>query len=634
MSSVHILQVIVCENTIRNQMSHLLGPAFLAWFRMGNLRGWPPRRNQQKIGLTQHWFRKQLVMTFKIISKCIEYGINVILPGFSGHIPSQFIKYRNDKKYYDGKKWFGMPSDFTNVKFLDATNDFYVELGLQYQSIQFDMLSSFLQINQTLFLWLDQFNELTPKSSNASYLTKSGQNQLKSLHFYKYFASAKQIKWTIQGWMFVHMRNFWTNDRIKSYLQSIKSDDILILDLIAEKQSVAKQSNAFFGHDYVWCFLHNFGGGHGLSGNLKNIFDKLLQHQTNNDMNWKGIGVSMEGINQNYILYDAVLSHSFDIDSTSEHKMESFIEKYVKSRYGKQIYDEKNNKILQIWHDLISIFYTSSNAKWSVTRSLITKRPRNRMISCDADLTEFVFSDNVFRVILSTQNQKKSADGFQTSLIEYTVCKEYAIWTDLLLFVRSLSMNAICSMHTLANDVAEITRQFLSDLFQQIYCLISNNEKENERLQPIMLQIIDDSDKILSDFEYFRLDFWINSARKYGLDEEERDYMELNARNLITRWGPNGEINDYSAREWNGLLTNYYKKRWKIYFDGGDVNEFEKQWQYETIDQLIDVNPNNYAKNGDFKQFYVYIFEMYEKYKALMTLIPSNTPTNNCLNPI
>eukprot|EP01084_Bolivina_argentea_P096743 173915_1 len=50
---------------------YFVGPAFLAWFRMGNLRGWPPYINknnkQQMIGLTQHWFKQQLILTYKTI---------------------------------------------------------------------------------------------------------------------------------------------------------------------------------------------------------------------------------------------------------------------------------------------------------------------------------------------------------------------------------------------------------------------------------------------------------------------------------------------------------------------------------------------------------------------------------------
>ena len=41
----------------------------------------------------------------------------------------------------------------------------------------------------------------------------------------------------------------------------------------------------------------------------------------------------------------------------------------------------------------------------------------------------------------------------------------------------------------------------------------------------------------------------------------------FSAKNQITLWGPHGEINDYSAREWNGVVGDYYYGRWKLYID-------------------------------------------------------------------
>ena len=64
---------------------------------------------------------------------------------------------------------------------------------------------------------------------------------------------------------------------------------------------------------------------------------------------------------------------------------------------------------------------------------------------------------------------------------------------------------------------------------------------------------------------YASLDKWIEEARSLGVTDEQKDYYEKNARNLITTWG--GSLNDYASRAWAGLLENYYSRRWDIYFD-------------------------------------------------------------------
>ena len=627
--------------------TYFVGPAFLAWFRMGNLRGWPPFNRQtmngdkyRAVGVSKNWLKQQLILTYKIMARCIELGIDMILPGFSGHVPTSFVGKVKNVNFYDGSRWFGMPNELTNLKFLDATDEFYVEIGLKYQKIQYDMISSFLNIkhnakdindNQehTIFLWLDQFNELTPKSSELSYLQKSGENQLKSLQLKEYydtsFKGKVKIKWTIQGWMFVHMRRFWDNPKIEAYFKGIKSDDILILDLIAEKGSTAGASHDFFKHDHVWCFLHNFGGGHGLSGNLENIFQTLSNLKSTQNM--KGIGISMEGIHNNPILYHAVLYHSYHVDQASDNKDSDnqmiYLKQYICSRYGMIIYNFNDNEILQIWQKLVNVLYKSAKGKWSVTRSLIVKKPSKGLVS---DKPEFVYKYGKFKVMQDIS--KKTATGFQTTAIDYPVCDLLRITHELIQFVQIIlkseqDKKIVLISDTFANDVAEIMRQSLSDIFQQIYLLWKNESKDDEikkEFEKYMLDIIDDTDEILSDFKYFRLDEWIKNARKFGVDQQEKDYFELNARNLVTRWGPNGEINDYSSREWNGLMKDYYKQRWKILFDGGNINKFENDWQYLNDKWVVSAD-NSYLQTGNYDTFYKKILKIFKKYSDLVNCV-------------
>jgi hypothetical protein len=64
-------------------------------------------------------------------------------------------------------------------------------------------------------------------------------------------------------------------------------------------------------------------------------------------------------------------------------------------------------------------------------------------------------------------------------------------------------------------------------------------------------------------------------------------------------WGPNGEISDYAAKPWSGLLRDYYHGRWRIYLESlvesvragvplddgmymARLMAFEKQWNNAT----------------------------------------------------
>ena len=51
-------------------------------------------------------------------------------------------------------------------------------------------------------------------------------------------------------------------------------------------------------------------------------------------------------------------------------------------------------------------------------------------------------------------------------------------------------------------------------------------------------------------------------AKEVGGDESN---FLFNAKNQITLWGPHGEINDYSTRQWNGVVGDYHFHRWTEY---------------------------------------------------------------------
>lgn len=113
-----------------------------------------------------------------------------------------------------------------------------------------------------------------------------------------------------------------------------------------------------------------------------------------------------------------------------------------------------------------------------------------------------------------------------------------------------------------------------------------------------MIQLLTDIDSVLLTNENFRLSTWIESARAWAHGHKEQEsFFEYNARNQITLWGPNGEISDYAAKQWGGLLSSYYVPRWRIFVEylkttpavsynatalQDKLFEFETKWQKKT----------------------------------------------------
>lgn len=81
----------------------------------------------------------------------------------------------------------------------------------------------------------------------------------------------------------------------------------------------------------------------------------------------------------------------------------------------------------------------------------------------------------------------------------------------------------------------------------------------------LVYDLLPELDRLLSSDGHFLLGVWLEQARSLGLDEQEAQLYDLNARNQITLWGPDGNILDYASKEWAGLIEDYYSQRWGLF---------------------------------------------------------------------
>src|ERR1019366_4777499 len=83
-----------------------------------------------------------------------------------------------------------------------------------------------------------------------------------------------------------------------------------------------------------------------------------------------------------------------------------------------------------------------------------------------------------------------------------------------------------------------------------------------------MLALLNDMDMLLATNQNCLLGDWIESARKLGVTEKEKNYYEQDARKIITVWGePGRDLTDYANRSLAGLTKTYYRQRWKMFID-------------------------------------------------------------------
>ena len=151
--------------------------------------------------------------------------------------------------------------------------------------------------------------------------------------------------------------------------------------------------------------------------------------------------------------------------------------------------------------------------------------------------------------------------GKESRKIKYEPGDLLAVW-DHLLAVEKVTTDAM------AIDLVWVGRQLLGDLFlvekQALDAAYNQGDKDGVfEHSNTMFELLSDIDALNGHHPQATLATWLQQALDMGTTPQLKDYYEMNARRLITTWG--GSLNDYACRCWNGLVWDYYTKRWEIY---------------------------------------------------------------------
>ena len=125
-------------------------------------------------------------------------------------------------------------------------------------------------------------------------------------------------------------------------------------------------------------------------------------------------------------------------------------------------------------------------------------------------------------------------------------------------------------------DLVDIGRQTMVNLFYDLQTMFTlaylkygqgklNSSDEILALSTAMIDLLIDLDSLLGSDTNFLLGHWIADARATAPVPSLADNLEFNARNQITMWGPNENIEDYAGKEWSGQVKDYYGGRWSLF---------------------------------------------------------------------
>ncbi|EPS59011.1 hypothetical protein M569_15800, partial [Genlisea aurea] len=155
----------------------------------------------------------------------------------------------------------------------------------------------------------DTFNENTPPTNDPAFISSLGSAVYNAMSK----ANADAV-WLMQGWLFYSDSSFWKPPQMKALLHSVPFGKMIVLDLFADVKPIWKTSSQFYHTPYIWCMLHNFGGNIEMYGVLDAVASGPINARTSSNSTMVGVGMCMEGIEQNPVVYELMSEMAFRHD--------------------------------------------------------------------------------------------------------------------------------------------------------------------------------------------------------------------------------------------------------------------------------------------------------------------------------
>lgn len=517
--------------------SYFVGPAHLPWMRMGNISGIDGPLNAD-------WHADQIALQHKILGRMRSLGMKPICPGFPGFIPEAFKRIYPDlkiiKTHWGGAfhNWMISPEEplFSKIA-KEFINEWEKEFG------------------KNDYYLVDSFNEMDipfPEKGNPERYEMAAHYGEKVYESIK--AANPKATWVMQGWMFGYQRHIWDYETLGALVSRVPDDKMLLLDLAVDynKHFWCSEVNwefykGFYNKQWVYSVIPNMGGKTGMTGVLDFYANGHLEAlSSSNKGRLLAHGLAPEGIENNEVLYELVTDAGW---SSSRIDVKEWLEKYSLNRYGKV-----SGSLLKSWDYLLKSCYGTftdhPRFKWQMRPGMV----RNGTIN---------ISDDYFKgleMFINSADSLKDSPLFRVDLAEMTA-------------------------HYLGGKAEILTGQI-----EQEYLLGDTLQAKflQSRFRTVMLGM----DALLGQHPLFRLDRWLDFAKKAARSDRQLEQYLTNARRIVTIWGP--PVDDYSARIWSGLIKDYYLERWNHYYElrnfgqPFDMVEWERSWVEDNYDRKLE----------------------------------------------
>ena len=273
------------------------GCAFTAWWLMGNQEG-------EGGPVPESLIQSESKLAQRILSRMRAYGMQPILQGFNGVVPTSLPKYLPGANIVDQGKWAG---------------------GYQRPSVLSPLDPQFSHVAQ---LWYEEHAKVYGKSNyyggdlfheggrtaglDLAQCAKAVQREMRR--------NNPQAKWVLQG---------WSGNPPRKLLEATDPDHIVVEYIQSYPQEATIQD--YSGRPWTFCMVNTFGGHETLGGSLPMVAQLPSHLNVVSNKHNVGIGILDEGLDTNPAVYDLF---SDMVWQSKDASVSSWAKDYARRRYG------------------------------------------------------------------------------------------------------------------------------------------------------------------------------------------------------------------------------------------------------------------------------------------------------------
>lgn len=399
----------------------------------------------------------------------------------------------------------GKWNDLTQPDWLDPTDPYFPRVAKTFYRVQRKLFGD------TTMYKMDLLHEGGKAGDvDVGDASKAVQHALNKAH--------PEALWTILGWQ--------SNPRTET-LKAVNRKKMFIVDGISEKSNITNRDKDFLGTPYAFGTIWNFGGNSGIGASLSTWNKKFHKWQKRSGDAMNGIALMPEAIDNN----PAALAFFTDMPWVDGPvNMHKWFDNYAKARYGGSD--------------------RHARAAWNILRTTVYDWPANKTTHHVTALFDDQPSLNDKGVPL-----QYDPDKFAQALNE------------LLKVSPSLRRSSAYRY-----DLVDVARQVLANNSREILPEIKNAYLSKDRatfnkLTDKWMRQLQLMDKLLGTSRAFLLGPWQKEASRQAGNRSEAAALDYDLKSLLTMWSKASSLQDYAKREVNGLVGDYYAKRWHLLFD-------------------------------------------------------------------